>query len=439
MGSPLSPRPAVRRSLAVARDHADRLDPATFPARLTSRPTSRSSAPASPGSGPPTTSPAPTPRCGSSCVEAEVAGFGASGRNGGWCSALFPTSLATGDAVVADAALAQHAPCARRSTRSGGSPPPRASTATSPRAAPSSLARSPPSCARAQAEVGDARAGARRRRCALDGRRDGDLARRRDASGATYTPRLRGDPPRPAGPRPRRGGRAPRRRPPRAARRRSRSSPGVVRTARGTVRADVRRAGHRGLHAPAARAAPRRGAGLLADHRDRAAAGRGLWDEIGLARRETFTDHRHLIIYGQRTADDRLVFGGRGAPYHFGSRIRPAYDRDPARLRRAARDAARPVPGAARRRFTHAWGGPLGHPARLVRLGRAGPGDRARVGGRVRRRRRLDDQPGRPDAARPGPRPRDRADRAAVGRPPLPPLGARAAALAGHQRRACGR
>src|SRR5689334_9136124 len=26
-------------------------------------------------------------------VESEVAGFGASGRNGGWCSALFPTSL----------------------------------------------------------------------------------------------------------------------------------------------------------------------------------------------------------------------------------------------------------------------------------------------------------------------------------------------------------
>ncbi|HRD63295.1 MAG TPA: FAD-dependent oxidoreductase, partial [Nocardioides sp.] len=35
-----------------------------------------------------------------------------------------------------------------------------------------------------------------------------------------------------------------------------------------------------------------------------------VWDEIGLARRETFSDHRHLIIYGQRTADDRLVFGG---------------------------------------------------------------------------------------------------------------------------------
>ena len=53
------------------------------------------------------------------------------------------------------------------------------------------------------------------------------------------------------------------------------------------------------------------------------------WDEIGLAQRETFSDHRHLIIYGQRTADDRLVFGGRGAPYHLGSRIRPQFDLEP--------------------------------------------------------------------------------------------------------------
>ncbi|HRK45902.1 MAG TPA: FAD-binding oxidoreductase, partial [Nocardioides sp.] len=34
-------------------------------------------------------------------VESEVAGFGASGRNGGWCSALFPTSLGeTQDAAM---------------------------------------------------------------------------------------------------------------------------------------------------------------------------------------------------------------------------------------------------------------------------------------------------------------------------------------------------
>ncbi|MEZ5248636.1 MAG: FAD-dependent oxidoreductase [Ilumatobacteraceae bacterium] len=54
------------------------------------------------------------------------------------------------------------------------------------------------------------------------------------------------------------------------------------------------------------------------------------WDEVGLRRRETFSDGRRLIVYGQRTADDRLAFGGRGAPYHFGSRVDPAYDRDDA-------------------------------------------------------------------------------------------------------------
>ena len=30
-----------------------------------------------------------------------------------------------------------------------------------------------------------------------------------------------------------------------------------------------------------------------------------VWDEIGLSRRETFADLRHMRIYGQRTDDDR--------------------------------------------------------------------------------------------------------------------------------------
>jgi hypothetical protein len=42
-------------------------------------------------------------------LEAETAGFGASGRNGGWCSALFPASLRTLAALTdRDGALAQH-------------------------------------------------------------------------------------------------------------------------------------------------------------------------------------------------------------------------------------------------------------------------------------------------------------------------------------------
>jgi glycine/D-amino acid oxidase-like deaminating enzyme len=86
------------------------------------------------------------------------------------------------------------------------------------------------------------------------------------------------------------------------------------------------------------------------------------WDEIGLARRETFRDHRHLIIYGQRTADDRMVFGGRGAPYHFGSRIRPEFDRDEKVFARLYATLADLFPVLEGTRVTHAWGGALGIP-----------------------------------------------------------------------------
>jgi glycine/D-amino acid oxidase-like deaminating enzyme len=87
-----------------------------------------------------------------------------------------------------------------------------------------------------------------------------------------------------------------------------------------------------------------------------------LWAEIGLERRTTFADNRHLVVYGQRTRDGRLAFGGRGAPYHFGSRISPAYDRDErvhTTLRRILLDLFPVLDGVA---FTHNWGGNLGVP-----------------------------------------------------------------------------
>jgi len=80
---------------------------------------------------------------------------------------------------------------------------------------------------------------------------------------------------------------------------------------------------------------------------------------VGLAERETFCDGRHLIIYGQRTADDRLVFGGRGAPYHFGSRVDPRFDADATvfgKLAATLEELFGPLPGG----LTHRWGGPLG-------------------------------------------------------------------------------
>lgn len=90
--------------------------------------------------------------------------------------------------------------------------------------------------------------------------------------------------------------------------------------------------------------------------------GDSFWAGAGLAERETFSDHRHLIIYGQRTADGRLAFGGRGAPYHFSSAIEADFDRVP-RVHAALRDTLVELfPALAGAAITHAWGGPLGVP-----------------------------------------------------------------------------
>ncbi|GAA2042109.1 FAD-dependent oxidoreductase [Catenulispora yoronensis] len=87
-----------------------------------------------------------------------------------------------------------------------------------------------------------------------------------------------------------------------------------------------------------------------------------VWEQIGLAQRQTFSDFRHLIIYGQRTADGRLAFGGRGAPYHFGSRIEPRFDRDSRVHTEIRRTLIELFPVLKNIRFTHAWGGALGVP-----------------------------------------------------------------------------
>jgi glycine/D-amino acid oxidase-like deaminating enzyme len=90
--------------------------------------------------------------------------------------------------------------------------------------------------------------------------------------------------------------------------------------------------------------------------------GEDFWSEAGLESRASFADYRHMIIYGQRTADGRLAFGGRGAPYHYGSAVRDSFDSEPAvhaLLRRTLTELFPALDGA---RFTHAWGGPLGIP-----------------------------------------------------------------------------
>ena len=86
------------------------------------------------------------------------------------------------------------------------------------------------------------------------------------------------------------------------------------------------------------------------------------WAQAGLERRETFNDLRHLIIYGQRTADDRFAFGGRGAPYHYASTIKPEFDRDQEVYNELWRVLSELFPAVSDYHVTHTWGGPLGVP-----------------------------------------------------------------------------
>lgn len=86
------------------------------------------------------------------------------------------------------------------------------------------------------------------------------------------------------------------------------------------------------------------------------------WDEIGWNGGEVVGDYAHVYIYAQRTPDDRIAIGGRGNPYRWGSRT----DLDgltPERTARALRQTMiRLFPAATDARIDHAWSGVLGVP-----------------------------------------------------------------------------
>ncbi len=84
--------------------------------------------------------------------------------------------------------------------------------------------------------------------------------------------------------------------------------------------------------------------------------------EIGLATRPTFSDDRYSIIYGQRTDDGRIAFGGRGVPYLFGSRLDTGAEIHDGVHQLLADTLTELFPVLAGVRYTHRWGGPLGIP-----------------------------------------------------------------------------
>lgn len=87
----------------------------------------------------------------------------------------------------------------------------------------------------------------------------------------------------------------------------------------------------------------------------------GQWQELGLAGGEVFSDASPVVTYAQRSADNRLVFGARGA-YRFGGRPRSRFDGDRAAFLEVQRLLLACLPQLQDVAVTHAWGGTLGIP-----------------------------------------------------------------------------
>ncbi|NTV39584.1 MAG: FAD-dependent oxidoreductase [Demequinaceae bacterium] len=294
-------------------------------------------------------------------LEKEIAGFGASGRNGGWASALFPSSLATlARGSDRAAALRQHAAMRASVDEVIAAAAAEGIDAGIAKGGTIVVARTAPQLERARAEVADARSWGRGEDdvALLD---KADALARLNASGtigATFTPDCAAV------------------HPGKLVRGLARVvrglgvaiyeqspalslTPHTVATPLGTVTAEFVVRATEGS-TPALPGLAREIIPVYSLIIATAPLPTGVWDQIGLAKRETFSDHRNLIVYGQRTADDRIVFGGRGAPYHFGSRVRPEFDSEP-RVHRALQSALVDLfPVLADAEITHRWGGALG-------------------------------------------------------------------------------
>jgi glycine/D-amino acid oxidase-like deaminating enzyme len=288
------------------------------------------------------------PRMSIVVLEAEYCGFGASGRNGGWVSGLFPVSEAKlARRYGAGRAAAMHAALAAAVDEVGRAASAEGIDCHYAKGGTISLARSPAQLRRARSAPGFLGADEARAVCGAT-----------DVLGGVYSPDCAAIHParlvrglaeavRRHGVTIHEGTRV------------RRIARGAVVTDHGTVRAGTvvralegytaQLAGHRRMLAPVYSL-------MIATE----PLPESDWERIGLRRRETFSDERHMIIYGQRTADDRLAFGGRGAPYHFGSRVEPGYDRVPPvfeNLRHTLTEMFGITPPIAYR-----WGGPLGIP-----------------------------------------------------------------------------
>ncbi len=86
------------------------------------------------------------------------------------------------------------------------------------------------------------------------------------------------------------------------------------------------------------------------------------WNVIGWAHRESLASCNYTVDYLTRTTDGRILFGSRGAPYRFGSKISDDQDRHAETHARIQETTQEWFPVLKGIRFTHHWGGPVGMP-----------------------------------------------------------------------------
>lgn len=291
-------------------------------------------------------------------LEANVVGFGASGRNGGWCSALLPMGL---DDIAAassrDAAVRLQREMHRTVTEVGRVVAAEGIACDFEQGGYVALARNQVQMQRAVEEIEHLRSygfdEADHRLLEADEARARCGATR--VVGGTYTPHCAAV------------------HPARLARGLARAierkgavihehtpvteiTPRAARTPHGTVHADVVvRATE--AYTPSLKGETRTVVPVYSLMIATEPLSDSFWREVGLHDRATFNDGRQMIIYGQRTADGRFAFGGRGAPYHFGSRTDPSYDRHD-KVHQSLHDTLREMfPSIGDAAITHRWGG----------------------------------------------------------------------------------
>jgi glycine/D-amino acid oxidase-like deaminating enzyme len=86
------------------------------------------------------------------------------------------------------------------------------------------------------------------------------------------------------------------------------------------------------------------------------------WQQIGWSGRELLGDEAHVYVYLQRTEDGRIAIGGRGRPYRFGSRTDGEGETARATIASLHWHLAAMLPAAGAAAVEHAWSGVLGVP-----------------------------------------------------------------------------